>query len=91
MNYAVYNIALDIHKTGSQVALSMIRGENKRKIVISLTENGRPYKISEGTKVELGHFTALKPDNKFIYNACEIDEENNVIVYYVTSQTTAAE
>ena len=33
MNCAVYNIALDIHKTGSQVALSMIRGENKRKIV----------------------------------------------------------
>lgn len=90
MNYAVYNIALDIHKTGSQVALSMIRGENKRKIVISLTENGRPYKISEGTKVELGHFTALKPDNNFIYNECEIDEENNVIIYYVTSQTTAA-
>ena len=91
MNYAVYNIALDIHKTGSQVALPMVRGENKRKIVVSLTENGRPYKISEGTKVELGHFTALKPDGKFIYNACEIDEENNVIIYYVTSQTTAAE
>ena len=90
MNYAVYNIALDIHKTGSQVALSMIRGESKRKIVISLTENGRPYKISEGTKIELGHFTALKPDNNFIYNACEIDEENNVIIYYVTTQTTAA-
>ena len=90
MNYAVYNITLDIHKMGSQVALSMIRGENKRKIVISLTENGRPYKIADGTDVELGYFTALKPDDNFIYNGCEIDKENNQIVYYVTSQTTAA-
>ena len=87
MNYAVYNIALDIHKTGSQVALSMIRGENKRKIVISLMENGRPYKIADGCKAV---FTATKPDGKFIYNDCEIDIKNNQIIYYVTSQTTAA-
>ena len=87
MNYAVYNIALDIHKTGSQVALSMIRGENKRKIVISLMENGRPYKIADGCKAV---FTATKPDGKFICNDCEIDIKNNQIIYYVTSQTTAA-
>ena len=90
MNMAVYNITLDIHKTGSQVALSMIRGENKRKIVISLTENGRPYKLTNGVTALLGFFTAVKSDNKFIYNECEIDTENNVIIYYVTSQTTAA-
>ena len=87
MNYAVYNIALDIHKTGTQVALSMIRGENKRKIVISLTENGRPYKISEGCSA---YFAAKKPDGESIHNPCEIDFENNLIIYNVTSQTTAA-
>ena len=86
MNYAVYNIALDIHKTGSQVALSMIRGENKRKIVISLTENGRPYKIAEGCTAK---FAAKKPDGNPIYNDCDIDYENNQIIYCVTSQTTA--
>ena len=87
MNYAVYNIALDIHKTGTQVALPMIRGENKRKIVISLTENGRPYKIADGCSAK---FSAIKPDGKPIYNDCEIDYENNLIIYKVTSQTTAA-
>ena len=87
MNYAVYNIALDIHKTGSQVALSMIRGENKRRIVVSLMENGRPYKITNGCTAM---FSATKPDGKFIYNDCEIDFENNLIIYNVTSQTTAA-
>ena len=87
MNYAVYNIALDIHKTGTQVALSMTRGENKRKIVISLMENGRPYKITDGCTAM---FSATKPDGKFVYNDCEIDFENNLIIYTVTSQTTAA-
>lgn len=87
MNYAVYNIALDIHKTGSQVALSMIRGENKRKIVVSIMENGRPYKIADGCTAM---FSAIKPDEKAIYNDCEIDYENNLIIYNVTSQTTAA-
>ena len=87
MNYAVYNITLDIHKMGSQVALSMIRGENKRKIVVSLTENGRPYKIADGCSAK---FSATKPDGNPIYNDCEIDYENNLIIYKVTSQTTAA-
>ena len=86
MNYAVYNIALDIHKTGSQVALPMIRGENKRKIVISLTENGRPYKIASGCTAK---FAAFKPDGKPIYNDCVVDIENNLIIYTITSQTTA--
>lgn len=90
MNYAVYNIALDIHKTGTQVALSMIRGESRRKIVISLTENGRPYKITEGCTAMIGWFTAVKPDDKLIYNSCDVDTEKNLITYYVTPQTIAA-
>ena len=84
MNYAVYNIALDIHKTGSQVALSMIRGENKRKIVISLMENGRPYKITEGCTA---YFAAKMPKGGFIHDTCLIDLKNNQIICYVTSDT----
>ena len=87
MNYSEYNIVLDIHKTGSQVALPMTRGENKRRIVVSLMENGRPYKITNGCTAM---FAATKPDDNPIYNDCEIDFENNLIIYNVTSQTTAA-
>lgn len=88
MNYAAYHITLDIHKTGSQVALSMIRGENRRKIVISLVENGKPYKITEGC---IANFAAVKPDGKYIYNSCNIDFKNNLIIYEITTyQTTAA-
>lgn len=87
MNLAVYNITLDIHKNGSQVFLPMKRGDTGRKIVASLCENGIPYKLEGCSAV----FTAVKPDGKFIYNDCEVDVENNVIIYPVTLQTTAAE
>ena len=86
MNYAVYNIALDIHKTGSQVALSMIRGENKRQINISLTENGRPYKLDDGCTA---YFAAKTPKGGFIHDTCDMDLENNQIVYHVTSDSLA--
>lgn len=87
MNSVVQKISLDIHKTGSQLFMSMLRGDNKRSIIFSLTEGGKPYVITSGCKAV---FTAVKPDGNFIYNDCEIDYENNTIVYDVTKQTTAA-
>lgn len=86
MNSTTHKITLDIHKTGSQLFMSMIRGDNKRSIIISLTESGKPYTITEGCTAE---FTAVKPDGHFIYNPCRVDFEQNVIVYDVTEQTTA--
>lgn len=86
INPVVYSISLDIYKIGSQKVLSMVRGDTKRSIVISLTENDRPYVIAQGCTAV---FTAKKPDGNFIYNDCEIDFKNNTIVYNVTEQTTA--
>lgn len=86
INSVVYNVSLDIYKIGSQKVLSMVRGDTKRTIVISLTENERPYLITEGCTA---FFTALKPDGNYIYNECSIDYTNNTIVYDVTAQTTA--
>lgn len=82
----VYTVTLDVYKIGSQKVLSMMRGDTKRSIVISLTENDRPYVLTEGMKA---WFTALKPDGNYIYNECEIDTKNNTIIYNVTEQTTA--
>ena len=88
MNLAVYNITLDIHKSGSQVFLPMRKGDTSRQIVATLCENGRPYRLTEGCSAV---FTAFKPDGKYIYNVCVVDVENNVIIYPVTLQTTASE
>lgn len=86
INPVVYSISLDVHKIGSQKVLSMVRFDTKRTVVVSLTENGRPYVITEGCTAV---FTAKKPDGTVIYNDCGIDYVNNTIVYHVTAQTTA--
>ena len=86
MKSAIYNITLDIHKTGSQVFLPMFRGDTSRTIIANLTENGKPYDIVEGCTVV---FTGIKEDGNALYNDCTIDFENNTITYKVTSQTTA--
>ncbi|MBQ9860949.1 MAG: BppU family phage baseplate upper protein [Clostridia bacterium] len=88
MNPVVYNVSLDVYKVGSQQVLSMVRGDTNRKLVISLTENERPYEIGAGCTAK---FTALKPDGHFIYNDCEVEVESNTIAYQITDQTIAKE
>ena len=87
MDSVSYKISLDIKKTGTQVFLPAIRGDNKRNIVISLVEGGVPYSVRG---IGEAAFTAVKPDGTTLYNACTIDTERNAIVYEFTEQTTAA-
>lgn len=86
MNYSTYRASLDIHASGSQAVLHAKKGETKRRILITLTERGKPYLISSDCTAV---FTATKPDGNIIYNGCAID--NNIICYNFTEQTTAAE
>ena len=86
MNYSTYRASLDIHASGSQAVLHAKKGETKRRILITLTERGKPYLISSDCTAV---FTATKPDGNIIYNDCVID--NNIICYNFTEQTTAAE
>lgn len=86
MNYSTYRASLDIHASGSQAVLHAKKGETKRRILITLTERGKPYLISADCTAV---FTATKPDGNIIYNDCVID--NNIICYNFTEQTTAAE
>ena len=86
MNSAIHKITLDIHKPETQVFIPMNRGETKRVIVISLTENGKPYAISDGCKA---YFAATKPDGNPIYDECDVT--GNIITFNVTAQTLAAE
>lgn len=85
MKNSIYRISLDIHDTSSQISLSVKKGDTARSIYITLTENGKPYKIAEGCSAI---FEAKKADGNFIHNACRI--EGNTIIYDLTAQTTAA-
>lgn len=86
MNLTTYKISLDVQKRETQVFLSAIRGDTNRVIEISLTDNGKPFDIADGSKA---FFTAVKPDDNFIYNDCTVNAGKNNITYRLTSQTTA--
>ena len=84
MNNSIYKFSLDIHEPMSQVVVELKQNDTAREFLISLTENGRPYVISENC---FAVFTAKKPDGKIIYNECEI--EGNIIRYTTTPQSTS--
>lgn len=84
MDYSVYKISLDIHKPEAQEVLEMKLLDSKRRIQISLTENGKVYQITPDCKAM---FSAGKSDGNKIYNQCEIVD--NTIIYDVTQQTLA--
>ena len=85
MNYSIYRVSLDIHDTSSQVMLNVKKGDSKRKILITLTDGGKPYAIASDCSAV---FRAKKPDGTVLYNDCTIS--NNVITYSLTNQTSAS-
>ena len=85
MNYTEHKITLDIHKTVSQVSVSVKKGDTARRLLIHLAEKGYPYHISEDCYAV---FTAKKPDGNVVFNDCSI--EDCVIIYAFTEQTVAA-
>ena len=85
MNNSIYKFSLDVHETASQVVIELKQGDTAREFQISLTENGRPYIITEKCYAV---FTALKADRNKIYHDCVID--GNIIHYVTKPQTTSA-
>ena len=83
MNYSTYRASLDIHASGSQAVLHAKQGDTKRRIFVTLTEDGKPYLIGSDCRAV---FTAKKPDGNKIFNDCTI--EGNIICYTFTAQTT---
>lgn len=78
-------LTLDIQETSMPVAIKTKRGDTNRKLLISLSDGGIPYHITEDCYAV---FTALKADGTKIHNPCTI--ENCVITYQFTEQTCAA-
>lgn len=77
-----YKISLDIHDHGSHVSLKAKKGDTGRILQITLTDGGKPYKI---TSECLAVFAAKKADGTIIFNGCSII--GNAIYYVFTEQT----
>lgn len=76
MNTINYRVSLDMLDVLSQKSIKAKKGDSACKILVTLTENGKLYKIGEGCSAS---FTAKKPDSTFIYESCSID--GDTIVY----------
>lgn len=86
MNYSIHRISLDIHDTASQVSISVKRNDSHRKIIATLTENGKPYAITEECRAEFNAKTSGVVDYIPINVECTI--ENNTIQYVVSPSVT---
>ena len=84
MNQSIYRISLDIHSVASQLSFGVNRGDNMRRLIITLTENGKTYEITDDC---YAIFTTVKTDGNPIANDCTI--KDNTIIYDLTEQTTA--
>ena len=87
MNHSNYWISLDINKIKSQLNLTLKQGETGRTIHISLTEDGRPYQISEGCYATFAASKSVNNETVILSHGCTI--QDNTIKYSVQPETTA--
>jgi hypothetical protein len=77
MNVINYRVSLDMLDTSSQATIKAKKGDSACKIYITLSQNGKIYKMSEGSHAT---FSAKKADGTFVlYDNCAI--EGDSIVY----------
>lgn len=89
MNYSNYRLTLDVHDIRSNVVVKVKKGDNSKRLCISLTENGKVYQISDKCTAV---FKGKKPDGCILYNSCDegspIGIDSNTIFYEMTNNTT---
>lgn len=83
-----YRISLDMFEVASQTTIKAKKGDTACSIYITLTENGKVYKIDEGCTA---FFSAKKPDGNYLFNSETCRIEDNTIIYDFTEQTTPIE
>ncbi len=84
MNYSNYRLTLDIKDVRSNAVVRVKRGNNTKRLCISLVDNGKVYQISDGCTAAL---KGKKPDGFSLYNECTIDD--NTIYYVIGNNTTS--
>lgn len=83
MERALTYITLDVQKIDSGQLIKAKRGDSARRLVVSLTNRGRPYIPGEGVTAV---FYERKPDGNPCFNEAQID--GCTVTYDFTGQTT---
>lgn len=88
-NPVKFHIDLDLHERQSQEKINLIQGDLDYQIIISLSEDGIPYTLTDDT---IAFLMAVKPDGTRTFDYAEVDTDENVIIFTPPSnQLTAAE
>lgn len=80
-----HRFTLEMTTLNSQATVHIKKTDTKNNLVISLSENGKPYKITENVHAV---FVGKKPDGKIVFNDCVV--VGNTIEYTITAQTSVA-
>ena len=81
MNDSNYSFTLNLHRTQSQIAIPVTRGDTARIWHISLSDGGKPYAIADGV---LAKIEIKRPTGTYIESFCAI--ENNASIRYDFAQ-----
>ncbi len=85
MNALKHRLTLEMTVLNSQAIIHIKKDDTQNKLIISLTENNKPYEITENVHAA---FVGKKPDGKIVFNDCDI--AGNTIEYTITAQTSVA-
>lgn len=87
MRDSVYQIALDVHKSVSQMQITAKKNDTARTLYATLNEDGKPYNIEPGSSAVI---MIRKPGGTVLMNDCAI-RSDGTIIYEFTAQTVSAE
>lgn len=80
-----HRLTLEMTMLNSQASVRIKKNDTKNKLVISLSEHGKLYTLTENMHAA---FVGKKPDGKIVFNDCDI--VGNTITYTITAQTSVA-
>ncbi len=81
MNSSKFRFTLDLHSIQSQYSIPVMVGDTGVTLLISITDGGIPYVITDGCLAKL---SIKRPTGTYIEEFCEI--KNNAIIEYPFSQ-----
>lgn len=67
MKKAIYRITLDVRSAVSQFTISAKKGDNARRLIISFTEGGTPYRLTDDCAAQL---SVKRPNGELAFDSC---------------------
>ena len=86
MHVTNYRFTLDVNDAASQAMLSMRKGDSARRLLVTLSEGGKPYSIAEGCYAV---FNAVRSDGAVYFGDCIVSD--NVIACELDKAIATAE